>query len=222
MLLPNGTWIDLYGGNKDDQILTTTHLVSAPMVQKGENYSFRYRSRNVYYWSEWSPTLTVLAANVPSPPPRPEFISATNNAITIQLFESEDIGGSVVTNYELWMDQGQAESAFTIVSTYDTTGFLFTHTVTFALDGVTTGLIYSFQFRSMNSKGYSDFSERISIACSSPPPQPSPPNVNYKLSSKDQLFITWTLLPDAIGPGGLIIGYKLYADDGSGGSFRLI
>jgi hypothetical protein len=38
------------------------------------------------------------------------------------------------------------------------------HTVTYAADNVTTGLIYSFRIRSMNSKGYSQYSEILSVA----------------------------------------------------------
>lgn len=104
VLLPTGEWIDLYGGKDDDYILTTTHLASAPVIEKGEYYSFRYRSRNIYYWSDWSPILTVLAADKPSRPPRPTFVSATANSITLMIYESEDYGGSPVTEYELWMD----------------------------------------------------------------------------------------------------------------------
>ena len=102
--IPTGQWLDLYGGNDNDQILATTHLVSSPIIVKGQFYSFRCRSKNIYYWSDWSSTLTVLAADKPSIPPSPTFVSATANSITLQLYESEDYGGTVVTQYELWMD----------------------------------------------------------------------------------------------------------------------
>jgi hypothetical protein len=43
------------------------------------------------------------------------------------------------------------------------------HTMTYAIDGITTGKIYSLRTRSMNVMGYSDYSEIIYIAASSPP-----------------------------------------------------
>ena len=122
---PEGEWLDLYGGLETDEILSTTHLVSAPLIEKGQSYGFRYRSRNIYYWSEWSPVLTVLAADKPSMPLKPTFVAATANSITLKLYESIDYGGSVVTDYELWMDQGEPNSQFAIVPTYDTAGFEF-------------------------------------------------------------------------------------------------
>jgi len=222
MLVPTGEWIDLYGGNEGDAILSTTHLASAPLIEKGQTYGFRYRSRNIYYWSEWSPVLTVLAADKPSIPPNPTFLSATANSISLQLYESEDYGGSVVTEYELWRDQGESNSEFSLVPTYDTTGFFLTHTMTFALDGITTGKIYKFRFRAKNSKGYSEFSGAVSIAAVGPPSKPATPSVDYKLSTRSQLYVKWSMNADGTSPGGLITGYKLYADDGIGGEFSLI
>lgn len=83
MLTPAGVWIDLYGGVVGDKILSTTHLVTAPLIEKGQSYSFKYRSRNIYYWSDWSPILSVLAADKPSPPPKPTFVSASANSINL-------------------------------------------------------------------------------------------------------------------------------------------
>lgn len=111
---------------------------------------------------------------------------------------------------------------FSKVTTYISTSFQFTHTVTFALDGVVTGKIYSFQFRALNSKGFSEYSEPVAIAAIAPPAKASTPSVDYTLSTKDQLFIRWALTADGVVPGGLITGYKLYADDGLGGAFTMI
>ena len=120
------------------------------------------------------------------------------------------------------MDQGSTASPFALVPSYDTTAVMFTYTLTFAVDGIISGKVYSFKSRAKNSKGYSDYSEIVSIAASSPPAKASTPTVDYTYSSKSKLFVKWTLSPDAIGPGGLITGYKLYADDGLGGEFKVI
>ena len=77
-------------------------------------------------------------------------------------------------------------------------------------------------FRAFNSKGYSDFSEILSIAASDPPNQAATPTVDYSISNKNSLFVTWQITLDSISPGGIITGYKLYADDGLGGNFNVI
>ena len=124
-------------------------------------------------------------------PPKPVFVSAPANSISLQMFETEDFGGSTVTAYELWLDQGAINSSFAKLDSYDTTGFIFTHTATFAVDGITTGRIYSFKFRALNSKGLSEFSEILSVAASDPPIKANMPTVDYALSTKDSLFIKW-------------------------------
>jgi hypothetical protein len=192
------------------------------MISKGKTYGFRYRARNIYYWSDWSPVLFVLAADKPLAPPRPVFFSATANSISLQMFETKDFGGSTVTEYELWLDQGEINSPFTKLDSYDTTGFIFTHTANFAVDGITTGKIYSFKFRALNSKGFSEFSEILSVAASDPPIKANTPTVDYALSTKNSLFIKWQLTTDMVTPGGRIIGYYLYCDDGLGGAFTIV
>lgn len=96
------------------------------------------------------------------------------------------------------------------------------HTLTFAVDGIITGKIYSLRTRSMNVMGYSDYSEVLYIAASSPPAQPATPQVQYSLSNRTSLFVSWELNDDGIVPGGQIAGYILYIDDGYGGDFKPI
>ena len=93
------------------------------------------------------------------------------------------------------------------------------HTVTFANDGIVTGSIYSFRFKSENSKGESEYSEYLSVAANSPPSQANTPYVDYTYSTRSSIFVRWNLNLDGLGFGGLISGYKLYMDDGIGGDF---
>jgi hypothetical protein len=77
----DGVFEDLFGATTD--VLITTELVTAPKIVQGSTYGFRYRARNVYGWGEWSPTTYILAARVPDAPPKPAFISATANSISL-------------------------------------------------------------------------------------------------------------------------------------------
>jgi hypothetical protein len=97
------------------------------------------------------------------------------------------------------------------------------HTVTYSLDGVQTGQIYSFRFKARNSIGYSEYSQILSVAATSPPTKAATPQVDYTLSDRMSLHLKWDLNSD--GPGGIgtaISGYKLYMDDGRGGLFSAI
>lgn len=78
-----GNFHDVYG--VETETLTLTANVN---VTKGVKYAFRYRAKNVFGWSGFSPVTFILAAASPSKPPRPQFVNATDNSITIQLFPS--------------------------------------------------------------------------------------------------------------------------------------
>jgi hypothetical protein len=185
----------------------------------GVTYGFRYRVKNIYGWSDFSPVTNILAADLPNTPEKPEFVSATDNSISIIMFAATDDNGAFVTSYVLEMDFGDEDTDFSEVTSYDQTSFLMSHTVTFAADGITTGAIYSFRFKAINSKGHSEYSEFLSVAAISPPNQPSTPVVDYAYSSRTSIYVSWDLNEDGLGEGGLITGYKLYMDDGAGGDF---
>lgn len=71
------------------------------------------------------------------------------------------------------LGEEENEDDFTQVTTYD--GVSLQHTLTFALDSITTGEIYSFKFRAKNSKGYSEFSNILAVAAVDPPDKPTAP-----------------------------------------------
>jgi hypothetical protein len=43
------------------------------------------------------------------------------------------------------------------------------HEITYALDGVVTGKVYSIRIKAQNSAGFSDYSEYLIAACIAPP-----------------------------------------------------
>ena len=86
-------FIDIFGQDEIVDVLSTNALVSEPLIVEGTTYGFRYRARNIYGWGAWSPTTYILAASVPTAPPAPAFVSATDNSITIALTFTEDSNG---------------------------------------------------------------------------------------------------------------------------------
>jgi hypothetical protein len=133
------------------------------------------------------------------------------------MYPSLDDGGSFVEQYVLEIDQGLEDTEFKEVSSYDKQSFLMQHTLTFASDNIITGKIYTFRFKSVNSKGSSEYSEYLSIAANIPPLKANDPYVVYSMSSRTSIFVKWDRNQDGVGVGGLITGYKLYMDDGYGG-----
>lgn len=57
-------------------------------------------------WSEYSPIAFVNAATRPLAPLRPIFVNSTATTVTLNLTRSSDDGGSRITGYKLFCDQG--------------------------------------------------------------------------------------------------------------------
>ena len=217
----DNVFVDIFGQDEQTHVLSTTALVTDPLIEEGTIYGFRYRARNIYGWGDWSPITYILAASVPDTPSSPTFVSASDNSITVSLSFTGDSNGDHYELHELWMAEGDEdiEDDFVIVDSYDVLSQSLQHSVTFATDGIVTGQLYSFKFRAKNSKGYGGFSTVTTIAAIDPPDQPNAPSVDYTLSSESTLFIQWDAVADQPGPGGLITGYSLWMDDGYGGSY---
>ena len=130
-------------GGEDPISMKTDYMLAN--VTRGASYRLRYRVKNDVddaSWSEYSPVLFALAADVPDSPAPPTLASATADSITLTLAESSDSGGSRVLDYELWRDAGTYGGGFSQVSSY--LGSLPTHTLTAASDGIASGTTYTF------------------------------------------------------------------------------
>jgi hypothetical protein len=85
-------------------------------IIKGYTYRFKYRVKNQIGWSDYSESTYILAANVPSKPPTPTYVSSTSTEISLQFYEPADNGGSLITLYELEMNDG---TGYAPVNAYD-------------------------------------------------------------------------------------------------------
>lgn len=184
--------------------MQTTYTIQS--LQESRVYRLRYRVQNVVGWSDFSSILYALVATVPSTPPSPSLLSATSLSITFQFGESLHNRGSKITAYELWRDSGFS-SEFIKVETY--TDNSLTHTVT---QGLLSGEIYTFKYRSMNEVGYSDFSTEVRYATSLPPSKPASPTKNLVLSTETSIFVEWE---ETVATQVPILGYKLLMSRGT-------
>lgn len=128
-------------------------------------------------------------------------MSATDASITLLFSESLNNGGSEITAYELWMDDGFG-TEYSQVTGYDDNSMTYTQNDV----SLVAGKIYTFKYRSLNDVGYSDFSIEKRFAISAPPVKPATPTKNMALSTRTSIYIEWSeSLPSATP----ILGYKL-------------
>jgi chloramphenicol O-acetyltransferase len=70
---------DLTGSDKSLNLATRWTVV---LIQE-TIYEFRYRVKNSVGWSEFSPAVTITAADLPSQPSPPTLVSASDTEITL-------------------------------------------------------------------------------------------------------------------------------------------
>lgn len=66
------------------------------------------RVENENGWSDFSDVTYIEAAEIPNRPAAPVLITSTQNAMTLQFFKTVDNGGSEVTEYELYINDGDS------------------------------------------------------------------------------------------------------------------
>lgn len=101
-------------------------------LTKGRTYKFRYRAKNVNGWGEFSNEVSILAADAPDAPSFPTMTSVDATNLVLQLYSSHNNGGSIVTDYHLFMNSGTDGSALTEVTDYDFSTDQFAYTVNYA------------------------------------------------------------------------------------------
>jgi len=111
-------------------------------VTRGSLFRARYRVKNIIGWTDYSPISYIMAAVPPSQPAKPNIITASSTLIQIQIQPSIDDGGSTITSYELYRDDG-ALGAFTKITSYD--GLSSSFDLSLVTDpALVVGKIYSF------------------------------------------------------------------------------
>ncbi len=169
----NGDYFRLY---TVDNVLATVYYDTN--VMKNRVYRYKYRARNINGWGGFSFPGFMFAADVPSRPAVPTLKSVSASEIVVELYPPQDTGGSAVTEFELWRDNGSPNSDFDEVLSYDRVSL--THTLDTG-DGLTPGTVYQIKFRAKNLIGYSPFSPVLRVALSTKIPAPT--NLRSDLSN---------------------------------------
>jgi hypothetical protein len=145
-------------------------------IREGVNYRFRYRARNAIGWGDYSPISYVRAAAKPSKPPAPQLGAASSTGIVLKLSPSSEDGGSPITGYKVFRDDGispgQPFTATTNTFATELTradGLAPTFTATVAADGLVLGKIYRFVTVATNAYGDSQLSNHLVAGVGDPP-----------------------------------------------------
>lgn len=155
-----GDFISLIGYDSDN--LDSTFTVTSK-IEEGVYYRFRYRAKNVNGWSDFSPITYIQAATIPLRPPAPVFMTATSTSIVLHILPSTNTKGSVITNYNLFRNNGGNTNCNISISTYSGMGDA---TITTSDGIVADGTIYQFKVNAQNSFGVSDLSDFVLAAMS--------------------------------------------------------
>lgn len=114
-----------------------------------------------------------------------------------------DDRGSIVTNYQIFWDNGNGATPRTLLTT--TSSSVFEASTTFALADLVDGKTYKFALRALNTIGPSSYSASVSIIAATVPSKPSTPTVTTASSASIQ--IVW--VEPATG-GSPITSYHVY------------
>jgi hypothetical protein len=159
--------------NNGTEYLKLTYTVFERLnikIVEGVTYRFQYRSRNAVGWSNYSPVSYITAAAKPDRPPAPQLQTATAAGLTLILSPTAEDGGSPITGYKIFRDDGNAF----VANTYATeltryTGAATTFLTTILDDGLVSGKTYRFVYAATNAYGDSEFSNHLVAGVGAPP-----------------------------------------------------
>lgn len=208
-------------GDQVDSLSTTYTLLN---VVEGNTYKFRYRVRNIVGWSGYSPIGYITAQTNPAAPAPPEFVTATDSDITLNINFVTENKGSLISYHELYRDGGDSGATWIKVASYDGTSIqTIVNKDADASNLMTTGVVYQFKVRGYAGVGNEgEFSNPISVALARPPEQLAAPTHVTSMSSQTRITISWIPLTDRDTPGGAVTGFKVYMAEGAGGVFSQV
>ena len=198
-----GEYITVQGG-EDKRTLATKAIISTG-VQKGVTYRVRFRGINTVGKGEWSDPTSVLSSTVPGRPNALIISAFSNTGITLGITPITDDGGETITRYELFY----SSSAVSLATFNNDTSFDWS-TSSYAFNTVTTGLIYGFKIRAVNSKGDGSFSDVVYAAAGRAPETPTAPTYQATDSNRTHVTVQWI---DGTSQDIAILGYRLSIDN---------
>ena len=188
-----------------ESVLATSYLDTG--LINGLTYRYKWRARNINGWSKFSDVGYLVAADVPGQPPAPSLTSVDDTQISISLSSPSDTGGDKITNYELFHDGGDINTAFTSLGSFS--GSTGTHTLS---AGLTPGKIYRIRWRVKSDIGYSEVSEALRVGFGNQAETVTNLALDIDKSGPGIMAVTWDKANDGLLP---ILGYTLQIRQGT-------
>jgi len=172
----------------------------------GNTYSYRVRAKTTRGFSNYSNILTATLMKIPDAPIDIPISTQNTNKIQIEITYTGIVnnGGSAITNYNLYIDDGNNGSFGIAINNNLNKSYIFT--------GLSTGKLYRIKYSAVNSIGESNTSNYVSIYSASKPT--SPQNLQKVLSSIVEFGVINISWQNPIDNGGLdITKYNIYLND---------
>jgi len=160
---------------------------------------------------EYSDEIQLMATDAPSAPSI-TFVEETRtlNSVELLFTKPAEDGGSRITGYQLWRDEGIRGSPFEMI--YDGTDA--PELLRFNATDLVTSFTYTFKLYAMNKIFVSQTWAEIEIKIGLPPSKPYQPEYLFERYSSGNISIGWSA-PDTDN-GWPIISYSVWVDDGAG------
>lgn len=173
----------------------------------GLSYRFKLYSRNAIYRSAQSNIEVVLIGTVPGKPSKPAYVSSSVALTNIKVSWTAPsyTGGSAITSYNLWIDDGAGNWPATPITHSTLSNLAYTFT------GLTVGTTYAIKVQTVNAVGASEDSDVSFYVCAQVPSAPSVPLLES--SSKSSITIAWNAIAPINNGGSSVTGYRVYMND---------
>ncbi len=212
-------WVKVFNGvNLDIEIATVDNGLALsfayPVTQpgnEGKNFRLKVAAENLLGIGPYSVGTGLMAVDSPlAPTIVVDESSRTLTSINLKFVPNADSGGSHITGYMLWRDQGVAGSPFTLI--YNGTGA--PEIIFYNVTDLMTGHYYNFKLYSMNVIYQSTLFGTATVLIATVPSQPKKPEfVSAGVASQSITVIIEE--PSYIG-GIPITRYDLWIDNGAG------
>ncbi len=202
----------------DGSTIPTISSFTSKGLTAGYVYQYRVSAINRVGEGQLSPLSTkIKAANVPSKPSAPYYVSSTSSTIIIQWNDVADNGGALITQFNIYTDDGSLSTI-----TFDLIGS--TSSLFYTLDNAIdtqyiTGNLYRFRVSAVNEIGEGPASNEVRIGLGSLPGKPSAPLVDLTKQTMSSVYVYWNALT---GQDLTVLGYRLYMSQDGQGNNQLI
>ena len=203
----------------EKQYLDTSYIVTTN-ITKGKDHRFIYRSQNAAGWSKISPISYVRAATKPDPPSAPILLSYNSTHIEIGFSQTQDDGGSPVTQNYLYIGEEVAgETTFTLVQAYDNTSSTYMFATNDTTPLIETGKVYRIKYEAVNDFGVSETDAELTAGVGAKPTAPTGLAGDTVENDPTVISISWTAPASS---DLTILGYLVQMDDGLGGDYSIV